>query len=140
VNIGRDQDDRRRRPTPAQLSPPYGGSPIPGVEVDGFRLGEVTDFTSEPTTSGDAFVEAPHGTRAGLVWETGVEERYFAEVLPPDRFRWGVFSIATPTPRALGPSAEVLREFLQDVLNDLAPIWEAWAASYDERFPPFDAS
>lgn len=48
-------------------TPVYHGFPVvEGVEVDGFRLGMITDFESSPE-DGDAFVVAPDGDRAGLV-------------------------------------------------------------------------
>jgi virginiamycin B lyase len=31
----------------------------------------ITDFLSEPATEGDAYVIAPDGSRAGLVWQSG---------------------------------------------------------------------
>jgi hypothetical protein len=41
-------------------APVYHGFPILGdVVVDGFTLGKITDFESEPCTEGDAFVVAP---------------------------------------------------------------------------------
>ena len=39
------------------------------VTADGFTLGKITDFEAEPCDEGDAFVIAPDGSRAGLVWE-----------------------------------------------------------------------
>jgi hypothetical protein len=39
------------------------------VSVEGFTFGAITDFEAEPSDTGDAFVVAPDGSRAGLVWE-----------------------------------------------------------------------
>jgi hypothetical protein len=48
----------------------YHGFPVlPDVEVDGFRLGMISDWEAQPATEGDAFLIAPDGSRAGLVWE-----------------------------------------------------------------------
>ena len=70
-------------------SPVYTGFPvIEGSEVDGFRLGMITDFEAKPGTMGDAFVVAPDNSRAGLVWGTEVDEPYCNEVGPPDAARW----------------------------------------------------
>lgn len=51
--------------------PVYHGFPVvEGVEVEGFRLGMIADLESSPE-DGDAFVIAPDGSRAGLVWCVG---------------------------------------------------------------------
>jgi hypothetical protein len=71
--------------------PVYYGFPIiESSEVEGFRYGMITDFVADPDTWGDAFVVAPGGTRAGLVWESELSAPYFSEVLPPTEDRWGV--------------------------------------------------
>lgn len=49
----------------------------------------ITDFVADPDTWGDAFVVAPDGSRAGLVWESQVSDPFFNEVLAPDDDRWG---------------------------------------------------
>lgn len=55
-------------------APVYHGFPIIESSLsDGFRLGMITDFVSQPTDYGDAFVVAPDNTRAGLVWESEVD-------------------------------------------------------------------
>ncbi len=51
------------------------------VVVEGFTFGKITDFDAEPCDMGDAFVIAPDGSRAGLVWEVG-EKSYFRQVRP----------------------------------------------------------
>src|SRR5881398_818527 len=43
------------------------------VEIDGFRLGIISDFCDPPSPWGDAFVIAPDDSRAGLVWELSAE-------------------------------------------------------------------
>ena len=47
----------------------YGFIVLDDVSVDGFTLGKITDFEADPCDEGDAFVIAPDGSRAGLVWE-----------------------------------------------------------------------
>ena len=54
------------------------------VSVDGFTLGKITDFEVEPCMEGDAFVIAPDGSRAGLVWEV-CDPPYFRESCPSKR-------------------------------------------------------
>jgi hypothetical protein len=80
-------------------APVYHGFPLlEDVEVDGFRLGVITDFLAVPDTAGDAFVVAPDGSRAGIVWEAECNEPYFTEVLPPDPGRWGVWGVGLSVP------------------------------------------
>ena len=66
----------------------YGFVVLDDVTVDGFTLGKITDFEAEPCDEGDAFVIAPDGSRAGLVWEIH-EPPYFSEVAPFETSRWG---------------------------------------------------
>jgi hypothetical protein len=92
---------------PAFMAPPPGSKPYHGfplvtdVAVDGFSLGTVTDYMQSDSPSGctigDAFVEAPDGTRAGLMWEVGAE-RGFARIASPDGNRWGVYYFSVPNP------------------------------------------
>ena len=116
---------------PAFLSKPegapvYHGFPtVPGAEVEGFKLGMITDFEAQPDTTGDGFVIAPDGTRAGLVWESEVTEPYFDEVLPPDHDRWGVWAVGVREPLR---SAADGKGFLEAMLPELRSRWEAWKA------------
>ena len=74
---------------PAFIAPPAGAPAYHGfdilddVTVDGFTLGKITDFEAAECDEGDAFVLAPDGSRAGLVWEV-CQDAYFVEVLPRD--------------------------------------------------------
>jgi hypothetical protein len=88
---------------PAFLSRPE-GSPayhgfvvIPETCTEGWCLGSITEF-EDPAgcTGGDAFVIAPDGSRAGLVWEVGSEP--LQEIIAPDSERWGVYAIWFPSP------------------------------------------
>lgn len=84
--------------TPAFLSKPeaapvyYGFPIIEESETDGWRLGAITEFID--AEEGDAFVVAPDGSRAGLVWEVGDGE--FATICEPDADRWGVYAVWFP--------------------------------------------
>jgi len=72
----------------ASVHCPTGGGPglsrpiLDDVEVDGFRLGMITDWETQPDVCGDAFVVAPDGSQAGLVWEV-IEPPCFQEVMGP---------------------------------------------------------
>lgn len=59
------------------------------VVVDSFTLGKITDWEAEPCERGDAFVIAPDGNWARLVWEV-CDKQYFHEVIAPEPQRWGV--------------------------------------------------
>src|SRR5262252_5017589 len=65
----------------------YGFVVLHDVAADGFTLGAITDFEVEPSGSGDAFVIAPDGSRAGLVWEVTAAS-YVEEVCPFESDRW----------------------------------------------------
>ena len=86
---------------PAFLSRPAGAPVyhgfvvVPETYTDGWCLGVITDYEDpDGVDSGDAFVIAPDGSRAGLVWEVGVEP--ISEILPPDEERWGVYAVCFP--------------------------------------------
>ena len=79
-------------------SPVYHGFVIvPETWIETSCLGSITEF-EHPVgcTSGDAFVIAPDGARAGLVWEVGSDP--LQEILAPDSERWGVYAIWFPRP------------------------------------------
>jgi len=78
-----------------ESAPVYHGFPIvEGVEVEGFRLGMITDFEASPE-DGDAYVIAPDGSRAGLVWCVG-DTAGLEEVCPLEISRWGVWAVTFP--------------------------------------------
>src|SRR5437899_48102 len=75
-------------------APVYHGFPI--VEMtrtpDGWCFGAITEFEDpEGCHTGDAFVVAPDGSRAGIVWEVGEGE--ITEVCAPEENRWGVYAL-----------------------------------------------
>jgi hypothetical protein len=91
-----DAGEKGASPTePAFIAPPEGAPVYHGfvvlddVAVDGFTLGKITDFEVEPCMEGNAFVIAPDGSRAGLVWEIS-DQQYFQQVTPIETGRWGV--------------------------------------------------
>jgi hypothetical protein len=76
----------------------YGFVVLDDVTVDGFTLGKITDFEAEPCDEGDAFVIAPDGGRAGLVWEV-YDPPYFREIMPVETGRWGLCEAECSTGR-----------------------------------------
>jgi hypothetical protein len=108
-------------------APVYHGFPLlEDVEVDGFRLGMITDFLAEPDTAGDAFVVAPDGSRAGIVWEAECSEPYFIEVRSPDLGRWGVWGVGLSVPLR---SKEDARTYLAALVPELRQRWLAWTSN-----------
>jgi hypothetical protein len=106
-------------------APVYHGFPIlEDVEVDGFRLGMITDWEAEPADGGDAFVVAPDDSRAGLVWEIGPAAKV-EQVLEPKANRWGVWQLTFLHPMT---SRENARLNLAAVLPGLRSEWQAWKA------------
>ena len=105
---------------PAFLDAPayYGFPLIEETRIDGWCYGAVTDFEQPDAPDGchfgDGFVEAPDGSRAGLVWQTDVDS--IEEILPPDAKRWGVWGIGFPRP--VQTVADLVYNFRQ-VLPDL---------------------
>jgi hypothetical protein len=83
IPIALDPDAKSADPgLPAFLARPegaplYHGFPVvEGVEVEGFRIGMLTDFASSPD-EGDTYVITPDGSRGGLSgqWETNTRFR-----------------------------------------------------------------
>jgi hypothetical protein len=106
----------------------YGFVVLDDVNVDGFTLGKITDFEAEPCETGDAFVIAPDGSRAGLVWEV-IDKPYFREVRSIETSRWGVWGVGFSLPMN---SRENARRNLESILPELKLRWAEWKT----RFKP----
>lgn len=104
--------------------PVYYGFPIlEDVEVNGFRLGKITDFeTPLEITEGDAFIIAPDGSRAGLVWEIS-DTCYVENIKDFEDNRWGVWSVGFTHPMKTHEDA---RQNLQDIMPVLSEQWQQW--------------
>jgi hypothetical protein len=75
----------------------HGFMVVPETLTDGWCLGVISGQEDpEGSTSGDAYVVAPDGSSAGLVWEVGGEP--MVQILPPDSERWGIYAISFPHP------------------------------------------
>ena len=85
-------------------------------------MGAITNFEAEACSEGDAFVVAPDGSRAGLIWEVAAD-RYFREALPLEKSRWGVWQVSFQLPM---DGRENARKNLASVLPDLRSGWEEW--------------
>ena len=74
----------------------YGFTIIEESRIDGWVFGRVNDYEDPNGCEwGDAFVVAPDGTRAGIVWQVDNFEPQV--VCAPGKERWGVYGFAYPT-------------------------------------------
>jgi hypothetical protein len=99
----------------------HGFTVLDDVEVDGFKLGVITEIGPEQDDAGDAFVVAPDNSRAGLVWEL-VDEPYLEQVTAAEPTRWGVWGVGFTRPMRTHSDA---RENLAAVVPELRRRWEA---------------
>lgn len=80
---------------------PYSGFPlIMETEEYGFIYGEITDYLDDAEngcTSGDAFIQGPDGSRAGLVWDVS-DKIKLKKYSKPEKEIWGVYHINFPRP------------------------------------------
>ena len=90
----------------------------PSATVDGFELGMFVSYDD----CGDAWVKAPDGSVATLIWETG-EPAYFKVSIESDENRWGTYAVQQPMP--LTNDAEAAA-YLAVLLPDLRPRWQEW--------------
>lgn len=91
----------------------------PTAQAEGFELGMFVSYDE----CGDAWVRAPGGGIAGLIWATGSPE-YFRVVIEPDTARWGTFAVQLDLPMTTDAEAEA---YLRALLPRLIPRWRAWA-------------
>ena len=79
----------------------YSGFPlVPETEIDGWCYGAITEFINPEyhpngTTDGDGFVQAPDGSRAGLVWDVGSKR---ISTIDADSDDWGLYHVWFPKP------------------------------------------
>lgn len=93
----------------------------PSARVDGFELGMFVSYDDY----GDAWVKAPDGSVATLIWETG-SPSYFEVSIEPNETRWGTFAVQRPLPMTNDDEAS---EYLAELLPELRPRWQEWAQS-----------
>jgi hypothetical protein len=106
---------------PAFVSRPAGAPVYHGfglveeTRIDGWVFGTISDYVDPNGCDwGDAFVVAPDGTRAGIVWQ--VDNFDPQVVLPPDKDRWGVYGFAYPTPiRTTADFVKMCHSFLPEL-------------------------
>ena len=103
-------------------APVYYGFPLlANSDRDGFVFGTITEPNgAEPAEWGDAFVIAPNGSRAGIVWQIGHGEP--SVVCEPSEGRWGVYSFHFTGP--ITTEADLLQQ-LHSILPALKDYYEA---------------
>jgi hypothetical protein len=128
-----DSKAKSASPTePAFVARPQGAPVYHGfivlddVTADGFTFGKITDWEAEPCEAGDAFVIAPDGSRAGIVWEV-CDPAYFEEIMPVEAVRWGVWGVGFLLPMTSRQNA--LRN-LESILPQLKSRWAEWKSRF----------
>jgi hypothetical protein len=100
-------------------APVYHGFPlVEATRTDGWCYGAVTEYEDpHGCLFGDGYVQAPDGSRAGLVWEVGEGE--VTVVCAPTPDRWGVWAVWFPHPvRTVDDLTNTFRRILP-TLKDL---------------------
>ena len=106
---------------PAFLSRPanapvyHGFSLVEESRIEGWVFGTISEYEDpEGCEWGDAFVVAPDGSRAGIVWQVGDFEVHV--VCPPDGTRWGVYGFAYHAPvRTTSEFVKMCHTFLPEL-------------------------
>jgi hypothetical protein len=109
---------------PADAPAYYGFPLLRDSEKDGFIFGVITSWRTDAAASwGDAYVVAPDGTRAGIVW---VMKGPVTEVVfPPEPGRWGVYQFVFEHP--VRSDADLIRN-LHTILPRLKQLHAAAAS------------
>jgi hypothetical protein len=110
-------------------APAYHGFPLLAhSEKEGFSFGVITEPNGDtPASWGDAFVVAPDGSRAGIVWQAEGEPS--PVVCPPSPGRWGVYAFRFPRPVRY---EQDLIENLHEVLPQLKAFYAAALVKHPE--------
>lgn len=107
----------------------YGFQILSDVVAQGFTFGKITDFEAEPCEEGDAFVVAPDGSRAGLVWKFSSEPG-FQQICPLTAARWGVWDVSFALPMT---NRDNVRKNLESILPELKIHWQEWRQKYIDK-------
>lgn len=103
-------------------APVYYGFPIlQNSEKDGFIFGTITDPCSDtPQRCGDAYLIAPNGARAGILWDVGVGSPHMSGA--PDDDRWGICQLFFAHP--IQSEAELVQNF-HALLPEIKALYDA---------------
>jgi len=114
--------------TPKGMPVYYGFPVLAHSEKEGFSFGVITEPNGEtPASWGDAFVVAPDGSRAGIVWQAEGEPAPI--VCPPTPGRWGVYAFRFSRPVR---NERDLIENLHEVLPQIKAFYAAALAEHPE--------
>jgi len=110
-------------------APVYHGFPLlANSEKEGFSFGVITEPNgTTPATWGDAFVVAPDGSRAGVVWQA--EGEPMLVLCKPSPGRWGVYAFRFQHPVL---NERDLIQNLHEVLPQLKALYAAALVEYPE--------
>lgn len=90
---------------------------IPETNIDGWCYGAITEFEDpRGCTDGDGFVQAPDGSRAGLVFDYKKNSRIKVRVIDTQNYGWGLYQVYFPKPIR---TVSDLRDCIADVLPAL---------------------
>ena len=142
LDLSADSDDETVLPF---MSPPKGSEPYHGFKVlqnvthEGFTFGAITDFVKRPgLLTGDAFIVAPDGSRAGLEWRL-TNEVYLLEMAMYNDARWGVWMAGIRHPMIDEDAALANLVELVPLLSEKWSLWKegAWRTdpSYGRPIP-----
>ncbi|WP_441433861.1 peptidase [Arthrobacter sp. 2RAF22] len=98
----------------------------PTAVVDGFTLGMFVSYGD----AGDAWVEAPGGGIATLIWETGSPAMFGEATAPDPAGQWGTYRVRMDLPLTTDAEAET---YLRGLLPEIFPRWHAWAVTRSTR-------
>jgi hypothetical protein len=109
-------------------APAYHGFPLlEEVELGGWQLGLITASLGTSDDAGDAYIVAPDGRRAGLVWRVATPTAFHV-LREPEQGRFGVFDVAA----TVGPtSLDNARSFVAEILPFVRDVW-----SRTQRYRP----
>jgi|SRR5208282_4736774 len=115
-------------------APVYHGFPLleESRTADGWCFGIISDpECPEGRNWGDAFVVAPDGSRAGLIWEVGAAVLEVS--LPAEKARWGVYTLGFA--HSVHNGHELVQQ-LQGWLPELRRLHREWRASQRANLVP----
>ena len=121
---------------PALISRPEGAPVYHGLPLleesrtsDGWCFGTISDpACPEGLDWGDAFVVAPDGSRAGLIWQVGAAVLEVSVL--PEQAHWGVYKVGFTHPVH---NDQELVEQLREWLPELRRIYREWRVSQSQR-------
>lgn len=94
----------------------------PEATEDGFTIGMFVSYGD----CGDAWVQAPDGGIATLIWESGSPHYFLESISPNPAGRRGTYAVQLDLPMTTNDQAAA---YLRALLPELLPRWKAWVQS-----------